>query len=154
MWSWFEDLDTKNTMLQSEFNLHISSGIYGVFLVSNKFACGWCQRFVLSYTYIFPLRTQTVRLIGLKCGPPRVEPLLQAMVGRCITLSDKQSRPIAPPAPINNFFYSEILFKWKYVAKHIKKMWNFYHKPILTSRTWKKYQNHISAYIMVKSVKP
>jgi len=63
------------------------------------------------YTYIFPLRTQTVRLIGLKCGPPRVEPLLQAMVGRCITLSDKQSRPIAPPAPINKFFYSEILFK-------------------------------------------
>ena len=32
MWSYFEDLDVRNTMVQLKFNLNICSEIYGFFL--------------------------------------------------------------------------------------------------------------------------
>jgi len=39
VWSYFEDLDTRNTLLQSEINLDICSGIYGFFCL--KLVCMW-----------------------------------------------------------------------------------------------------------------
>ena len=39
-------------------------------------------------TYLFLSRMQTVRFIGLKCSPPRIEQLLQVMVRHSIALSD------------------------------------------------------------------
>jgi len=82
-WSCLEDLDIKNTFVQSEFNLDIHSVIYGFFFASNFFACGWCHCFVLSICMhmLFYFYVQTVRFIGLKSGPPRVELFLEAMAG-------------------------------------------------------------------------
>ena len=34
-----------------------------------------------AYTCLFSLYAQTVTFIGLKCGPPHIQPVLQAMVG-------------------------------------------------------------------------
>ena len=61
-WSCFEDLDIKNTFVQSEFNLDIHSVIYGFFFASNFFACGWCHCFVLSICMhmLFYFYVQTV----------------------------------------------------------------------------------------------
>ena len=75
VWSCFEDLDVRNTMLQSKFNLDILFGIYELYY-SNMFVCRWYDYFALSACiYIFfPLCAQTVSFIGLECDPPRIEP--------------------------------------------------------------------------------
>ena len=90
MWSCFEDLDAINMMLQSEFNLDIPSETYGFFLFQTCLQVD--DVIVFSYlhasTYIFISRMQTVRFIGLKCSPPRIEQLLQVMVRYSIALSD------------------------------------------------------------------
>ena len=83
MWSCFEDLDARNMMLQSEFNLDIPSETYGFFLFQPCLQVD--DVIVLSYLYaytcLFSLYTQTIIFIGLKCGPPHIQPVLQAMVG-------------------------------------------------------------------------
>ena len=37
--SYFEDFDVRNTLVQSKFNLHVHSGIYGFFCF--KLVCMW-----------------------------------------------------------------------------------------------------------------
>ena len=83
MQSCFEDLDSRNMMLQSEFNLDISSEIYGFFLF--QLCLQVDDVIVLSYLHayicLFSLYTQTVIFIKLKCDPPHIQLDLQAMVG-------------------------------------------------------------------------
>jgi len=70
-------------MLQLEFNLDIPSETYGFFLFQTCLQVD--DVIVLSYLYahtcLFSLYMQTTIFIGLKCGPPHIQPVLQAMVG-------------------------------------------------------------------------
>jgi len=74
-------------MLQSEFNLDIPSETYGFFLFQPCLQVD--DVIVLSYLYaytcFFSLYTQTIIFIGLKCGPPHIQP--------------HPTRPPPPPAP-------------------------------------------------------
>ena len=82
MWSCFEDLDTRNMMLQLEFNLDIPSETYGFFLfqlclqVNDVIVLSYLH----AYTCIFPLYVQTIIFIELKCDQPHIELDLQTMV--------------------------------------------------------------------------
>ena len=83
MWSCFEDLDARNMMLQSEFNLDIPSETYGfsLFQLCLQVNDVIVLSYLHAYTCVFPLYMQTVIFIRLKCGPPHIQLVLQAMVG-------------------------------------------------------------------------
>ena len=83
-------------MLQLEFNLDIPSETYGFFLFQTCLQVDdvIVLSYLHAYTCIFPLYVQTIIFIELKCGPPHIQPVFQAMVGDAC-LSDMQ-----PGAPI------------------------------------------------------
>ena len=75
--------------------------------------------------------------------PPPDQPIEMDLLGRVG----------ARPAPTNHFLcYSENFINANKIVKQMIKLWNFYHRHIVTCVTYEKYQNHISVYILNKSV--
>ena len=87
MWSYFEDLDVKNTIVQSEFNLNIHSAVYEFFYF--KLVCMWVMSlFCLLYMHAYILFSVRVTIYWIGSGPSHMDLLLQAMEKSPVTLSD------------------------------------------------------------------
>ena len=92
VWFFFEDLDARNTIFPLRFMVFFCFKQVCMWMMS--LFCLICMR---AHIFLF-FRAQTVKFIGLKHGPPRVEPLLQVMVEWCIASSDIQPRPFQIPS--------------------------------------------------------